>query len=206
MSSTLGSLAEFWSRLDGPVHPDDERFFRSRPDVAALLQKNFIPSAFFGDVENAKVILCYGNGGSEDDQAFYRDRAMQDALLDHIRHPGPVDPSNFFTYFRGEWHARLIQDGRAVLVNAVAYRSVNMTALTVANMGDIPSVKVARAWIRTACSEANSGRRLVVFQRNRLWDVKRQISPGVVFATDPVSKSLSVATCEEITKYLDRNS
>lgn len=204
MSNTLSSLADFWSHLTGPVHPRDEHYFRDRPDVAALLQKGFIPSAFFGDVVNARVILCYGNGGSEDDQEFYRDRAMQDALLEHIQNPGPVDPSRFFTYFHGEWHTPLIRDGQAVLVNAVAYRSVNMNALTDANMGNIPSVKVARDWIRTACAEAACGRRLVVFQRCRLWGVKRHTSPGVVFATNPVSKSLSKETRAVINDYLDR--
>ena len=74
--------------------------------------------------------------------------------------------------FHGEWHTQLIRDGQAALVNAVAYRSVNMNALTDANMKGIPSVRIARNWIKTACAEAAAGRRLVVFQRSRLWGVK----------------------------------
>ncbi len=204
MSTLQSSIADFWSRLRGPVHPDDEAYFRDNPDVGALFQKNFIPSAFFGDVLNAKVILCYGNGGPEGDQEFYRNPAMQEALLDHIRNPGPVDPSRFFDYFDDQWFSTLIKDGQAVLVNAVAYRSKDMNALTVANTREIPSVKVARAWIQLACSEANGGHRLVVFQRNRLWGIKRHDSPGVVFATNPRSKSLSGVTRGAITNYLNR--
>ena len=203
MPQTLSSLTEFWSHLEGPVHPEDARYFLERPDVAALLQTNFIPSAFFGDVENAKVILCYGNGGAEDEQAFYRSPQMQAALLSHIRKPGPIDPDRFFTYFSGEWHTQLIRDGQAALVNAVAYRSVNMNALTDANMKGIPSVRIARNWIKTACAEAAAGRRLVVLQRRRLWGVKAHPAPGVVFATNPVSKSLSKETRAAIETFLN---
>lgn len=204
MAIMRNSLADFWSQLDGPVHPEDERSFRTRPDLAALLQRNFIPSAFFGDVLNARVILCYGNGGSEDDQAFYKDRSLQTLLLEHIRRPAPVDPSQFFNYFDGEWHTPLIRDGHAVLVNALAYRSANMNALTPANIGGLPSVQVARRWIQWACNEAAAGRRLVVFQRCRLWDIKSHAAPGVIFATNPASKSLSMATRAQIEAYLAR--
>lgn len=204
-------LLEFWSQLDGPVHPKDQRFFRERPDVEALFQTNFIPSAFFGDVGNAKVILCYGNGGSEDDQAFYRQPALQKEYLDHIRNPGPFDPARFFTYFDDEWHTPLIRDGVAALVNAVAYRSTNMNDLKESKVRDIPSVRAAREWIRGVVEEAKAGRRLVVFQRSRLWGSRRDRAVwrgfrGVVFANNPVSPHLSEATRRRIAGYLARSS
>lgn len=44
----LNSLAEFWSKLTGPVHHEDKRFFDAHPEVSALFQQRFVPSAFFG--------------------------------------------------------------------------------------------------------------------------------------------------------------
>ena len=78
-----------------------------------------------------------------------------------------------------------------------------MNALTDANMKGIPSVRIARNWIKTACAEAAAGRRLVVFQRRRLWGVKAHPAPGVVFATNPVSKSLSKETRAAIETFLN---
>ena len=91
----LNSLAEFWSELAGPVHPEDKRFFDTYPSVGALFQQRFVPSAFFGDVVNARVVLCFANGGSEDNQEFYRSTTLQSQLLAHIRNPSPIDPSTF---------------------------------------------------------------------------------------------------------------
>jgi hypothetical protein len=123
MWGMLNSLAEFWSKFTGPVHPEDKRFFDTDPQIGALFQQRFVPSAFFGDVVNARVVLCFANGGSEDNQEFYSSMTLQSQLLEHIRNPSPIDPSRFFTYFENKIFVPRIATGRAVFVNAVAYRS-----------------------------------------------------------------------------------
>jgi hypothetical protein len=202
----MASLGEFWSTLDGPVHPEDEKHFRVRPETAAPFQTGFVPSAFFGDVVNAPVILCYGNGGSEDEQEFYRSPSLQSALLNHIRNPGPIDPTRFFDYFANQFFTPLIADGRAALVSAVAYRSVNMSSLSQGNTRDIPSVRVARTWIGEICRQAAEGSRLVVFHRWGLWGVSPtdDSGPNVIFSTSPASKHLPMSIRDHIRRYLAR--
>lgn len=200
----MNELAEFWSKLRGPIHPADEEYFRLNPDIDTLFQKGFVPSAFFGDLLKAKVILCFGNGGSEDDQEYYRNPALQSALLAHIRMPGPINPSRFFTYFLSQEFSKWISSGDAVFVNAVAYRSVNMDALTPENTKNIPSVKVARRWIREMCDRAKHGERMIVFHRWRLWGVARGAleKQNVIFSKNPASPYLSETVASTVRAYL----
>jgi hypothetical protein len=197
-------LARFWSALEGPVHPEDAEFFDAHPSIASLFQRRFVPSAFFGDVAGARVILCFGNGGSEDDQEFYRSPMLRAEYLRHLRNPGPIAPDRFFTYFRGKTYTKWIAEGSAVLVNAVAYRSANMDALNESNTSEIPSVAIARAWVREKRQMARDGECLIVFHRRRLWGpISSSAGTGVIVSKNPASPYLSSDVNSAIGGFLE---
>lgn len=152
-------------------------------------------------------MICFLNGGSEDSQAFYRNTALQSELLAHIRNPGSIDPSRFFTYFINNAFVPWVADGRAVFVNAVAYRSPNARCLTQRNTRDIPSVRIARSWIRERCAEAINGKKLIVFHRWSLWGVAKNEydNPNIIFSPNQASPYLADVTLKRIKTYLARS-
>ncbi len=55
------SLRTFWAKLQGSVHPDDEKIFADYPQHSFNLR--FPPPAFVGDPDSAPIIILMSNGG-----------------------------------------------------------------------------------------------------------------------------------------------
>jgi hypothetical protein len=109
-------------------------------------------------------------------------------------------------YYRRHPLGDLLEDGQAVMVNAVAYRSPHLSRepanLALAEL--LPSLVVHRAWcMEELLPAARRGARLVVVHRNGLWKVPKSEAGGdVIFSTNPVSPHLPKSAIASVRGWL----
>jgi len=189
--TNLSSIRNFWRRLEGSVHPDDQPILGKHPDHSFNL--DFPPPAFIGDVDTAPIVVLMSNGGYKHGQT---EKEFPDELhctehrnyLRGLRAALPSRVSNYYTTgILGGW----IAEGSAVLVNAVPYRSPRLseekTNQRVATQ--LRLLEVHRRWLLDeVLPEAKAGKRFVLVHRNRWWKVSRDEHEGpcVVFS-DPAN-------------------
>jgi hypothetical protein len=185
----LSSIRRFWTRLEGAVHPDDQQIFDSHPDHSFNL--DFPPPAFIGDVDKAPIVVLMSNGGykhGETEKEFPDERSCEEHR-DYLRGLRAALPPRLSSYYTkgplGEW----IKNGSAVLVNAVPYRSPQLSEEKKNQRAakQLRSLDVHRRWLfDEVLPEAKAGRRLVLVHRNGWWKVPRDKykGPCVVFS-DP---------------------
>jgi len=114
------SIRSFWAHLAGSVHPDDKAVFDRHPNHTFKLQ--FPPIPFVGRVDTAPIVILMLNGGygPGETEAEFPDEAAIAEYLKYIRE-GEVPPRGRYYTSLSYWD--LIAAGKAVLVNAVSYRS-----------------------------------------------------------------------------------
>jgi hypothetical protein len=198
------SIRTFWGRLEGSVHPDDKLAFAENPHSFNL---EFPPPAFVGDIDNAPIIILMANGGYHVDRtptAFLDDMDHQD-YRDYLAGRSKERPARLPKYYtREKW----FQDGSAVFVNAVAYRSRRISSEPAnKRLAQIlPSSIVHRRWLMDEVIPAvRSDKRMVVAHRHGLWDLDRQSladCPNFIFSTNPASPFFSKATRERVNVWL----
>jgi hypothetical protein len=203
------SIRKFWQGFESRVHPDDATAFASHPDNT--FNTDFPPPAFIGDVDNAPLVILMLGGGydkkitptefpSEADHAEY---------LDWLRGKRMDVPRNLSTYYTEHPAFRWIQEGRAVIVNAVAYRSPKISTepqnLKLAKL--LPSVNAHRQWLHEeVLPEARNGTRCIVAHRWTLWNFPPKNARGfanVHHSKCPASPYLSNDLMAEVASWLD---
>jgi hypothetical protein len=201
------SIREFWRRLDSSVHPDDAPYFRSHSHSFNL---DFPPPAFIGDVDNAPVVILMLNGGYDHiltakEFAASNDRAE---FLSWIKGERTQFPQNLSTYYTQHPEFPWVREGKAVIVNAVAYRSKSI-AREPENRRlaeRLPSVKAHRKWLRNeVLPDAKNGRRLIVAHRCGLWNFSSTEFRGatnVHHSKNPVSPYLANDIREIVNSWL----
>jgi hypothetical protein len=113
--------------LQGAVHPDDQQIFSSHPDHTFNL--DFPPPAFIGDVDTAPIVVLMSNGGYKhgETEKEFPDLWNCAEHCDYLRGLRAALPPRLAGYYAkgrlGEW----ITEGSAVLVNAVPYRSPQLS-------------------------------------------------------------------------------
>jgi hypothetical protein len=179
------SILRFWAHLAGNVHPHDEAVFAAHPDHTFKLQ--FPPTLFVGHVDAPIVILMmngsYAPGKTEDE--FPKPFIAE--YIKYIRE-GEVPPHG--EYYESLSYRKLINAGKAVLVNAVPYRSVKLSEeyhnRRVAKL--LPSLAAHRRWLKEeVLPEAECGDRFVLAHRAfDLWDIRKEeyAGPNVIFSPD----------------------
>lgn len=199
------SIRTFWRRLEAAVHPDDEQVVRSQPHTFNL---DFPPPAFIGDVDNAPIVVLMANGGydprgtpsefpDQSDYAEYRDWLRGDRI---------EPPRNLTRYYTRHALFPWVQTGKAVIVNAVAYRSPQISREPQnKRLADrLPSVEVHRRWLREELlPAAQQGRRLVIAHRWSLWDLPKSIQ-HVQRSRAPISENLSRDLMAQAESWLAR--
>lgn len=204
----LSILSQFWSEIQDPVHPSDQLTLTAHA-TRGIFNLQFPPAAFIGDLDNAPIVVLMANGGYDPSMTplEFSNPADIDFHYMHLRRPGPVDPARISPYYaRNSFLAPLIREGKAVLVNACAYRSVQQTAGVEALANELTSVHFARKWLRRELiPQAIAGSRLVVAHRWKLWGLTEGVLPqGVVRSTAPASPYLTAANQFAVNQFLNR--
>ena len=212
--SVSGRMAEafikFWKkqRRTGSqwLHPEDEDVLL-RERHSFNLAYPVVP--YIGNIREARsVILCANAGYSRDETplAFEGTDSERDCL-EQIAIGSTVRWSARVSYYCRVNYGQLLRDGRAVVVNACAYRSVKISEEPDNKriLEHLPSVKFARDWLlNDLLPLARDGQRLVIAKRWVLWENKSALSAlvgcGVAFDRCPANPNLT----EEAWRTLDR--
>lgn len=219
------SLASYWGRLTLAAEPwqtpattiPDRHFVH--PDDAAVLAANhhsfnldFPPPAFVGDVDKAPIVILMASGGYDSDPATGTPSEFLEARdyrehLEMLGSSGVCIPQRLSRYYTQNTVFPWVKDGKAAIVNAVAYRTPNITQepenKNVARL--LPSANLHRQWLREELlPAAAAGERCVVAHRWSLWDLTPRKGPSenVCYSTNPVSEHLSKTLRTTLEKWL----
>lgn len=201
-------IREFWRKLDGPVHPQDETFFEANPDAKSVFHLFLPPPAFIGDVDGARVIVLMMNGNYKPGitESHFPDQASQSEYIRYIRGEQTQMPTNLAGYYRTGPLAAWLENGTAALVNAVAYRAPALTKVPgiMKKISGLPSFAEHLAWVtEDLIPHAQQGHRFLLVHRNGLWRLPRDIAgPNIIFSTNPVSKNPSESALGRIREWL----
>ena len=182
------SIRAFWRQLAGTVHPADEPVFAAHPGHSFNL--DFPPPAFIGDIDRAPIIVLMSNGGyrSGVTEAEFPDANSINEYRDWLRGKIKSMPSHLSKYYTWQALGDWIAAGQAVLVNAVAYRSPNLSQepANQAVARELPSLAAHRRWLfQEALPQAAAGKRFILVHRNRWWAVPREWAGSCVLFSDP---------------------
>lgn len=193
-------LVEFWSKMDQTVHPKDMEIARDAPKV---INFDYPPPAFIGDILNARIFILMGNGGYNaiDTPAEFNKPDAAAIFREHLAHPSAADRKWTAPYYLdradvGDW----LRSGLAAVVNALAYRSGSTTDAVRRFADKLPSVNFHRRWLENDLRmAAETGRVRVVIHRPGLWrpsTVAQAKNVVVLTGTAPRQKLLSHAVRE----------
>jgi hypothetical protein len=201
------SIRKFWQRLESTVHPDDVSVFARYPHTFNL---DFPPPAFIGDVDNAPVVILMLNGGYDpvDTATEFTEANDRTEYLEWLKGERTDIPKNLSTYYTTNPVFPWIANGDAVIVNAAAYRSPQITRepenQRVAKL--LPSVKEHQRWLyNEVLPEVRRGTRLLIAHRWSLWDFAAcwaAALPNVHRSKNPRSEYLALGPREEIASWL----
>jgi hypothetical protein len=172
---------------------------------------DFPPPAFIGDVDNAPIVILLLNGGYDPNETPAEFRAVKDReeFLDWLKGLRADFPRNLSKYYTeqptvSEW----VKQGKAVIVNAVAYRSRKISE-EVANKKLaklLPSAIKHKEWLHNELlPDVRAGRRYLVAHRWRLWGIRPKSFahwPNVRFSSNPASPYLSANLKKEVGDWL----
>ena len=205
-------LSEYWSKLNGAVHPADVLEFELRPDHGFNLQ--FPPPAFIGDIINAPIIILENNGGYSASltPAEFPDQNADDEFRDMLSKPRPVSRNErtISPYYLERNYTQWLVDGVAALVNGVAYRSVDGKAKHVNKMTkSLPSALFHQQWLRQVLlPQAERGDRFIIVHRWTRWNRAAEAlrdCPNAVFSSAPVSPNLTTNETRAGLSFLERH-
>lgn len=191
-------LAEYWSQLDGAVHPADVLKFELFSDHGFNL--DFPPPAFIGDVINAPIVILDNNGGYDASltPGEFPDRDAHNEFRDMLANPRPVSRNErtLSPYYLGRNYTKWLVDGVATLVNGVAYRSIDRKAKHVNRMTkSLPSALFHQHWLQEVLRpQAERGERFVIIHWWSRWNGASdalRVCRNAVFSSAPVSKDLT---------------
>jgi hypothetical protein len=183
----MSLIKDFWVRLNGSVHPDDASVFSAYPKHSFDLK--FPPPAFIGCLD-APIVILMSNGGYKAGitEAEFPDENSVAEYRNFIRGDAKTLPSRLSSYYAGGAFATWIREGKAILVNAVAYRSPSLSKepynKRVAKR--LRSLDLHRRWImEEILPEATQGRRFLLVHRNGWWKIPTEYAGACVLFSDP---------------------
>jgi hypothetical protein len=197
---SMNNLAEYWGRLRGVVHPDDQSTFAKESGRGFNL--SFPPPAFVGDIVNAPVIILENNGGYDPHMTprEFPDESACDEYRETLAAPGPVNPKARSTspYYLERNYSKWLIAGEAALVNGVAYRSVSGKERAVTRLTkSLPSALFHQRWLhQTLLPLVQRRERFVVLHRWTRWNNAANAFRGLtnaIFSSAPISKDLTPA-------------
>jgi hypothetical protein len=202
------SIREFWAQLNGSIHPLDIPYFK-KAEGKHSFNLDYPPPAFIGDVDNAKVIVLMASGGfGKETQLEFPTQDDHQEHIDWLVGRRKEMPKNLSRYYIDNNLFSWIESGKAVLVNAIAYRSpkISEEPENEALGKTLPSYQASLAWLNQEVLPLTlKNQRLLVAHRWRLWGLNRNSinSPeNLIFSNNPVSPHLSELTKGKIRAWL----
>jgi hypothetical protein len=190
MSDRRCSLRSFWAQLAGSVHPADEKVFGLHPDHTFNL--DFPPPAFVGDIDRAPIIILISNGGYVPGivATEFPDDAAVSTYRSYIRGDTATLPPRLASYYATGRIGAWIAAGKAVLVNAIPYRSRKLSRepenQKIAEL--LPSLAAHRTWLaKEVLPDVVAHRRFVLVHRNRWWKIPVSQAGSCLLFSDPTS-------------------
>ncbi|MBY6202815.1 hypothetical protein KUV65_15680 [Maritalea mobilis] len=209
MPNAADPLIEFWSHLEGTIHPTDVETFERFPNHGFNL--DYPPPAYVGDLRTARIIILQNNGGYRQgvtDREF-EDTGSEDRFRLALHKSEPANPEYTAPYYLNRNYSAWLKSGAAALVNGVAYRSIDGKAADVkALTEELPSARFHRNWlIEKMVPELIANERFVVLHRWSRWGDLAKILrglPNVVQSPAPVSENLTRVEYEAADAFLNR--
>jgi hypothetical protein len=166
-------LIDFWSELRGTVHPRDQEILEGSPNT---LRTQFPGPAFVGDIRSARVFFLYANGGYDPVRTPKEfEKISAEEYRQRLRNPVPCDDKTSVFFQKGRL-GKLLREGKAAVVNAMAYRSPKISHETEKDnrviAEKLPSVQFHRKWLHSHLLPA-AGEVMVVVHRPALWRLNR---------------------------------
>jgi hypothetical protein len=171
--------------MSGEIHPADRSTIAREDPSRTIFNYEYPPPAFIGDVDNAPVVILMANGGynSDETRREFVDLEKAGIYVEYLRHPGPIDPAFISPYYARHYAAPLIRSGKAVIVNACAYRSIGISTQVKRLADELPSVAIARQWlVDELFPAATKGDRLILVHRPGLWRSALPDAPNLYVA------------------------
>jgi hypothetical protein len=188
------------------VHPADEEELSSTRHSFKL---EFPVSPYIGKVLTAPVVILGANAGysSELTAEEFPDQRAVDSYLARVRSPEASNWADVSRYYHRVNYGPLIAAGKAVLVNACAYRSprISNEPHNRKLVTSLASARFTRAWLLEAVlGLVRIGARLVVAKRPGLWKLPADVleSKGVVVDPAPVSPNVTGIAWRAISEFL----
>lgn len=166
-------------------------------------------SPYVGAVLTAPVIILGANGGYNADltPTEFPDVEAESAYISRVDDPSGADWSFVSRYYDPTNYGHLVATGRAVFVNACAYRSPKLSeeADNRAMIKRLPSAIFNRRWLLEAVLPmAATGERLIVVKRGGQWKLPATFAtaPGVTVDPTPVSPQITSVPFERMMGFL----
>ncbi|PYE40486.1 hypothetical protein DFI02_1151 [Rhizobium sp. PP-F2F-G20b] len=169
----MSIIQDHWRQLVGNVHRADETAFEAAPQHTFNL--SFPPPAFTGNLD-APIVVLTSNGGykaGKTEAEFPNDEAIAEYRA-YLKSEVNRLPTHLSSYYSAGPFSKMIEDGSVVLVNAVPYRSPQLSRepenrKVALRLG---SLAVHRKWLlEELLPQARSGNRFVFAHRNGWWGV-----------------------------------
>ena len=179
MTLALSDIVTYWAGRQhrGPdgiwSHEDDRAALSSAENLGFNLR--YPVSPYIGRILEAPVVILNLNGGY--DSALtpreFTPSGAADAWLARVADPDQADWSGIPSYYHSANYGPELLSGRAVAINACAYRSPNLQRGPARSLADrLPSVRFHRRWLTEALLPlATSGKRLIIAHRWGLWKI-----------------------------------
>jgi hypothetical protein len=135
------------------------------------------------------LVILYANGGYDPTltPAEFADPGAGDEYRARLHGLSAGVPAYYRSHALGPW----LEDGRAVRVNAVAYRSRRLSAEPEnrALAEQLASLALHRRWLAdVVLPDVQKGRRFLIVHRNGMWKLDRaSAAETVVFSGNPIS-------------------
>jgi hypothetical protein len=208
----ISDIVKFWGgeqAVDGGgrwAHRLDRARLDSEPNTFNL---DHPVSPYIGDVLAAPVIILNANAGYSSvlTPTEFSDVGSAQAYVSRVDNPGGADWSFVSRYYNDTNYGHLVASGRAVVVNACAYRSpkIRDEPDNRAMITRLPSCVFTRRWlIEAVLPTARAGERLIVVNRGGQWKLPAAFyaSPGVVRDPAPVSARITGAALVVMSEFL----
>jgi hypothetical protein len=170
------TIVQFWRRLNGSLHPDDAPAM-SNDSRSKEFELSYPPPAFIGDIKRASIFVLMANGGRSDDVRLAKEFESAKSVKEYIARlhkPRPAEPGFTSPYYQRGKLWEYLRSGKACVVNALAYRSREVTTDVRQIAELLPSVLLHRSWlIERAIPAARRREIAIIAKRPGLWRFDR---------------------------------
>nr|WP_086494252.1 hypothetical protein [Novosphingobium panipatense] len=213
----IEDIVTFWrgqqeaGAQDRWAHRLDRKMLEAGPHSFNL---DYPVSPYIGNVLTAPIIILNANAGYNPalTPTEFPDAASVSAYTSRVDDPSGSNWSSVSRYYNDTNYGHLVASGRAVVVNACAYRSPRISDKKEADnrvmIKRLPSSIMMRRWLLEAILPiAAKGDRLIVNNRGQHWRLGHAAAaPGIVKDPCPANPRITSAALSAMNDFLASHS